>query len=89
MLHVAAVHMTPGGSKHEHIASVIWVNDRFASGESTVSAVIDFLRKNPGQMRVSSSNNRATVEVVEATRPYIRSIKDRSVSDNLLTVTRY
>jgi hypothetical protein len=87
--HVAAVHMSPGGSKHEHIADVIWVDDKFASGESTVSAVIDFLRKNPGQIRVSSTSSTATVQVVEATRPYIRSIKDGSVSDNLLTITRY
>jgi hypothetical protein len=87
--HVAAVHMSPGGSKHEHIASVIWVDDKFTSGSSTVSAVVDFLKVNPGQMRVSHNGNTATVEVVNAARPYIRSVKDGSVSDNLLNILRY
>jgi hypothetical protein len=89
MNHVVAVHVAPNGTKAEHIQEVMWVADNFVGGKCSVSTMVDFLRKNPGQLVVSSKDSKSVVEVVEATPPYIRSTKDASVSDNLLTITRY
>jgi hypothetical protein len=89
MNYVAAVRMSPGGTKHEHIVEVIWVTDKFNSGKSSTAQIITHLRKSPGSIKVTDGTTTATVEVVEAQPPYIRSIKDGAVSDNLLKVTRY
>lgn len=89
MNHVAAVRMAQGGSRHEHIAEIIWVTDAFKSGKSSVANIVSHLRQHPGSIEVSDGKKVAKVEVVDAKPPYIRSVADGSVSDNLLTITRY
>lgn len=89
MNYVAAVHMSSGGTRHEHIAEVIWMTDRFKSGKSSTAQIVAHLREHPRPIEVTDGTTKATVEVVEAKPPYIRSTKDGAMSDNLLKVTRY
>lgn len=89
MNHVVAVHLAPNGTRTDHIQELIWVADNFVGGKASVPILVDFLRKNPGQLVVSSKDSTAVVQVVEANPPYLRSTKDTSVSDNLLSVTKY
>jgi len=89
MNHVVAVHLAPNGTKTEHIQELIWVADNFVGGRASVQTMVDFLRKNPGQLVVSSKESTAVVQVVEANPPYIRSARDSSVSDNLLAITKF
>jgi hypothetical protein len=89
MNHVVAVRLAPNGTRTEHITEAICVGDTFVSEKATLSQIVVYLRKNPGQLVVSSKDSKAVVELVEAKPPYIRSTKDASVSDNLLKITRY
>jgi hypothetical protein len=58
------------------------------AAKSSVSEVISGLRA-PRFDRGERWASVAKLEVVEASPPYIRTVKDGSISDNLLTITSY
>lgn len=89
VLYITAVHME-GGSGHEHIAGVAWLNPEGpSSGRSDMATMVDWVRKNEGAARVVDGKTIVTVGVVEGARPYLRTHADRKWSDNLLALPRY
>jgi len=90
MVYITQVNMAVGGSGHEHIANVRYVqtgsND---TKHCSRQQMVEFLRANPGQARVRDGIGEVTVGVVEATPPYIRTYKDGRPTDNLLNLPRY
>ena len=89
MIYITAVHME-GGSGHEHIASVRWTNSATNSSDtSTREQMVTWLRSNPHGARVSDGYREVEVGVVNATRPYIRTVADGVWTDNLLALPRY
>lgn len=79
-----------GGSRHEHIASLRWENPSDGKqGQSSRSAVVDWIKNKGGQARVRSGREVAQVGVVDARPPYIRTYADGFWTDNLLALPRY
>jgi len=56
---------------------------------SPTASMMDFVEKNPGTVRVTDGNTTATVEVVNRSPKYLRSERDNSKTDNLLSITRF
>ena len=75
MHYVVAVHLSPGGTKTEHITNVIWVNaTTYTSGESPTASMVEFVEKNPGKVKVTDGKSTSTVEVVTSGKSkYLRS----------------
>jgi hypothetical protein len=89
MVYVTAVHMV-GGEGHEHIASVRWQNpEGGAEGVSTRARMVEWIGNEGGQAYVTDGIQTATVGVVQAYPPYIRTYADRVWTDNLLALPRY
>jgi hypothetical protein len=89
MVRVTAVHMV-GGVRHEHIASVQWINPQTqVTGQSTREEMVQYLTQNPAEAYVSDGTRNVTVGVVDATKKYIRTHADGVWTDNLLALPRY
>jgi hypothetical protein len=90
MVYITEVHMSAGGSAHEHIASVRWRNPSSgATGENTRAQMIDWI-EGGGVARVrDATGDDVAVGVVKATPAYIRTYADGIWTDNLLSLPRY
>ena len=89
MVQVTEVHMSSGGSAHEHIVSVKWVNPTTSErGETTKGSMVTFIRGG-GQATVSDGIRTINVEVRDAQPPYIQTRADGIWSDNLLSLPRF
>jgi len=89
MVYVTAVHMT-GGTQHEHIESVKWLQPTDKStGQSTGAAMVTFIRDQKGDARVTDGKTEVQIGVVEGTPPFIRTYADGVWTDNLLSLPRY
>lgn len=91
MVYIFAVHMTPGGSGHEHIAKVKWKNpDNGKQGESTCSVMVNYITNQNGDVYVCGGHAHiARVGVVSGNPPYLRTYADGAWSDNLLALPKY
>lgn len=91
MVYIAEVHMSPGGTGHQHIAAVRWRNpDTGASGENTRAQMVDWIENKNGEARVrDAAGDDVLVGVVNASPPYIRTYADNVYTDNLLDLPRY
>lgn len=88
--YIAAVHMS-GGTSHEHISQIVWVNGTtFASGLSSAADMVKFI-DDGGDVGFSDGSTRVTVGVVHPQRgtPYLRTHEDKKWTDNLLAAPRY
>jgi len=85
-----ARHMS-GGTKHEHIASLRWIEDgKTETKESTRETLVDWVKNKGGSGYVlDSSGDKAWVKVVEASPPYLQTQKDGIWTDNLLALPTY
>ncbi|HTR74174.1 MAG TPA: DUF3892 domain-containing protein [Solirubrobacterales bacterium] len=90
MVYITAVHMSPGGSAHQHIADVRWRNPSSgATGENTRAKMVSWINDG-GEARVTDGRgDDVRVYVVDATPPYIRTYADGVWTDNLLALPRY
>lgn len=90
MIHITEIHMSPGGTGHEHIASVRWRNPGTgATGENTRAGMVEWIDQG-GEARVRDSRGGdVVVGVVRATPPYIRTYADGVYTDNLLYLPQY
>lgn len=93
--YIRAIHTEPAGSNnHEHITQVRWntLTDSTLNPD-TKERVISWLNQgSENQAFVSAGSNLAVVKVVNPTpprSPYLRTIKDGSWSDNLLSLPRF
>jgi len=84
-----AVHMSPGGSRHEHIDSLRWRNPESAEAhESTRAQMVTWIQGG-GKAYVVVDNLRVEVRVVNSNPPYVQTYADGVWKDNLLPVPRY
>ena len=91
MVYITAAHMSEGGTRHEHVASVRWKNPADgATGDSTRATMVDWIKHKGGDARVrDKAAHDVQVGVVEAKPPYIRTYADKVWTDNLLALPRY
>lgn len=76
-------------TKHEGIARVRWINSsNSTSNVSTKEAAIDWLNKG-NKFWVAGEDGPVEVRVVNASPPYLRTVKDNSYTDNLLALPRF
>ncbi len=85
-----ARHMS-GGSQHQHIASLRWIEDGTTKeSESTRETLVVWIRDKGGKgYVVDASGDKAWVHVVNATPPYLQTWKDGIWTDNLLALPTY
>lgn len=89
MVYITNIHLT-GGQSHEHIAAVRWRNPAdHQTGESTRTAMVDWIENNSGDARVTDGHTEVHVGVVRAHPPYLRTHADGKWTDNLLALPRY
>ena len=90
MVHITAIHMSTGGTGHQHIASVKWTNPATsASGQSTTAEMVDFIDNQNGVAKVKNGSTEVLVGTVNATPKYLRTYADGQWTDNLLSLPRY
>jgi len=91
MIYLYEVHMTAGGTKHEHIAAVKWKNpDNGKTGQATRTTMVDWISNQNGAAYVCGGNAHiAKVGVVKGNPPYIRTYADGVWTDNLLALPKY
>lgn len=85
-----ARHMS-GGTKHEHIAALRWIQDgQTETQECTRELLVDWIKNKGGAGYVlDSQGDNAWVKVVETNPPYLRTKKDGVWKDNLLALPSY
>lgn len=90
MVYITAVHMSSGGTRHEHIESVRWTNpDDNKPGENTTAAMVDWIDNKKGIAKVKSGTTEVNVRTVEATPKYLRTYADGVPTNNLLELPRF
>ncbi len=89
MVRVTAVRTT-GGTSHEHITDLRWMNPANAEvGTSTKQAIVEWLRQPDARAFVADGTTTVEVGVVEATPPYVRTYADGRWTNNLLALPRF
>ena len=89
MVQITQIHLV-GGYRHEHIASVRWINPQDNNtGENTRSEMVSWLNKPGARAVVSTGSRTVDVGVVDANPPYIRTHADGVWTDNLLALPQY
>lgn len=80
-----------GGDQHQHIANLRWVEDGTSETKSsTRETLVAWVRDDGGKGYVlDSAGDEASVKVVDASPPYLRTQKDGIWSDNLLALPTY
>lgn len=90
MIYITAIHMSNGGTRHEHIASVKWEDaETGKTGESTREAMVDWINEGADIHVRDEDGHDVPVRVVDASPPYIRTQGDEVGTDNLLALPRY
>ena len=80
-----------GGTQHEHVASVMWVDtaDSSKTGTSDLATVVDWIKNKNGEAFVRSGANTVRVGVVDGTPPFLRTYADGVWTDNLLALPTF
>jgi hypothetical protein len=79
-----------GGTWHEHIAEVKWVNSKTdVTGAASRETMVDWIENQHVTAIVSDGRNTVAVGVVKATPKYIRTHAGGKWTDNLLALPRY
>jgi hypothetical protein len=90
---ITAIHMVQGGYGHEHIEKVAWTNEATSqTGESDVNpTMVSWIDNENGKAYVFDGQTQVDVGTVhpQAGRPYIRTYRDGTYTDNLLALPRY
>lgn len=89
MIYVTHIRLS-GGSRHEHISEVKWINPSTNNiGISTREGMVTWLRQPGTVAKVQGGGRTVDVRVVEATPPYIRTYADGTPTDNLLALPHF
>ena len=87
-VYITQVHMEPAnGARHEHIASVRWV-DADTTNTATRQQMVDFINRG-GQAWVADGRGSVRVMVIQTSPPHIRTVADGRPTDNLLSLPRF
>lgn len=88
-VYIAAIHMS-GGSSHQHISTVVWMNgSTFQSGISSRDSIVQFINGN-NSVKVSDGTTQVDVGVWKYQGgSYLRTYADGKWTDNLLALPRY
>ena len=88
-IYITAVHMS-GGDKHEHIAEVRYTSGAQSNTSSTAD-MVNWIKQAGNEARVHDvlAPGYVRVGVVNAPRPYLRTYRDDTPTDNLLYLPRY
>lgn len=92
MLFITAVRLQTTGDKPEHITNVWWLqSDDGTAGTCTTAALINSDGVKKHRAYVAGSDGAVEVEVVNPATgdPYIRTVKDLTLKDNLLSLPRF
>lgn len=91
MVYITAIHLA-GGSEHEHVASVRWLNaENGQSGESDRAAMVEWLDRvgTSNIAKVAGPQGSAQVGVVDSQPKYLRTYADGQWSNNLLSLPKF
>ena len=82
---------TEGGQDHLHIVKLKWIEyETGKPGENTRAQLVTWFRDNGGKGYVNDSiGNQADVRVVDANPPYLQTVADGKLTDNLLDLPTY
>jgi hypothetical protein len=90
-IRIVAIRLS-GGTTHQHIVHLWWVNPANSkAGDNTRAQIVTWIEKENGKTYVDDgSGHRADVEVVTPTvgQKYLRTRKDGVLTDNLLALPR-
>lgn len=88
MIYITAIHLE-GGSAHQHIASVRWINS--VDGVSKTSSRTDMVTfiEAKNAVKVGGENGPVSVGVVNGTSKYLRTYADDEWTNNLLSLPRF
>ena len=89
IIYITAVHMS-GGDKHEHITEVRYTSNGQTRTSSTAD-MVNWLKQAGNEARVHDAlaPGYVKVGVVNGPRPYLRTYRDNTPTDNLLYLPRY
>ena len=88
---ITAVHLSSGGTRHEHITSIRWqMSQSSKTGSTSVPDMVTFI-DDGNEVATWDGRSSATVGVVRpAGRPaYLRTFANGEWTDNLLHLPRY
>jgi hypothetical protein len=89
MVQILHVQVEAPETHESHIAAVRWYNPEDGQiAIATRSVMVEFI-KGGGVAYTFNGRRFARVEVVAAATPYIRTVPDISLSDNLLSLPRF
>ncbi len=89
--YIAAIHLS-GGTGHEHITQLVWMNgESHKSGINPIADLVAFIEEKKGDLKVSDGTTAVPVGVVHPKQgtPFLRTFKDKQWTDNLLAIPRY
>lgn len=90
MVYVTAVQMSGGVSAMNTVASIRWRNPSDnGTGESTRTALVDWLENNSGIAMVRGQGGDVRVGVVNAKPKHLRTHANGQWTDNLLSPPRF
>ena len=89
MRYITAVHMSTGGTLHEHIARVKWLDPASSTGEDTTATMVDWIDNKNGVAKVKSPAGDVSVGTVAGTPRYLRTHADGKWTNNLLALPRF
>jgi ribosomal protein S8E len=91
-IRITHIHLV-GGTAHQHINNLKWVNVTTAkTGESTRAAIVDWLEKDTNnRAQVGTGTDAVRVHVVRPSSgvPYLQTYADGKWTNNLLALPRY
>jgi len=89
MIYITAIRMS-NGAEHEHVIRVQWTNpSNGRSGESSTVEIVDWIRLENGDARISGRGVETRVGIVDTTPPHLRSYADGIWTNNLLALPRF
>lgn len=76
-------------NQHAAIASIRWLDSANSTSKvMSKQAAVDWLNKGH-RLWVASEDGPVEVRVVDASPPYLRTVRDNSYTDNLLALPRF
>ena len=91
MIYITHIRMSaPDARGHDRIVQVKWRNPADnKTGTNTVQEIVDWIRNEKGQAKVTDGRRTVDVIVVDARPPYLRTVADGAFTDNLLALPTF